>query len=159
MIKAKKNQDKKAKKECSIALKNLKFRIPKKEYKKIIAQYDCDYDKGFWGNMNIYKFLSKIIPKNFIIIDFGCYFAPQSYYFKKHTKYIGVDTISLNRFQPKNAVHYVGLITNYILENKYLIEQNNDNIFAICSYVLDQGAMEFVRRNFSNVFCFYPSKK
>lgn len=157
MIKAKKYQDEKAEKEYSKLLKSLKSRIPQKEYHEVLSQYECEYDMDFLGFLNIYKALSKIIPKHFIVIDFGCYLAPQSYYFINHKQYIGVDVVKLTRFKPLNAVHYITTIQEYICKRMQWIEQNNDHIFAICSYVPDKGACELVRKNFKNVFCFYPS--
>ena len=139
-------------------LNDLKKQILNIEFEKIVSQYGCEYDKDFLGFLNVYKPLSDLIPKNFIIIDFGCYLAAQSFYFIKHKKYIGVDVIQLERFQPLNCEHYIGSIQEFISSKANFIQEEKDHIFAICSYVPDSNACELVRKTFSNVCCFYPAK-
>lgn len=140
------------------ALRNLKLLIPLDEAQKILSQKDCEYDFQFMGFIDVYESLSRIVPKRAIIIDFGCYLAAQSYFFKNHAAYIGVDTEHMTRFQPKNATHYVGTIQEYI-ENELpelLKDTRIERIFAICSYVPDDEARELVRKTFPNVLCYYP---
>ena len=120
--------------------------------------YRVVLSNDFLGFVNIYKPVSEFVPKNKIIIDFGCYIAAQSYLFKEHKAYIGVDTTELLRFTPKNAQHFVGTIQDFI-NNKakeLLLKFSNLDFFAICSYVPDFEATEMVRKTFQNVLCYYP---
>lgn len=134
--------------------------IPASEVNKILRQYYCELDYEFLGFVNIYKPLSELIPKQHIVIDFGCYLAAQSYFFQNHKQYIGVDGVELNRFKTENTEHYVGSIQEYIEQEvpKFLTKDNNLNYFAICSYVPDDEATELVRKTFQNVCCYYPCR-
>ncbi|MDE5888913.1 MAG: hypothetical protein K2H20_02720, partial [Bacilli bacterium] len=98
------------------SLDELKSNIPKSEYNEILSQYECELDKDFLGFIDFYKGISLIVPQNMCIIDFGCYLSAQSYFFESHSLYIGVDTIKMKRFQPKNAIHYIVDIKKYINE-------------------------------------------
>jgi hypothetical protein len=128
--------------------------LPKDQVDVVMNQDMCELDYTFLGFTEIYEHLSKIIPVNFLVIDFGCYLAAQSYYFRKHKGYIGVDTTKLKRFGFTNTEHYYMSIQLFIqvLLPRYV----PDKIFAICSYVPDEEAKELVRESCKNVFVFYP---
>ena len=139
-------------------LAELKALIPKQEYHDILSQDGCELEFDFLGFIDVYKSLSELIPKNHIIIDFGCYLAAQSYFFSEHERYIGVDVVNMQRFSPANATHYVSSIQDFIAnEVPVLFEEHNELKYcAICSYVPDFKATELVRRTFPNAFCYYP---
>jgi len=71
-----------------------------KEYPKqcdrVLQQPMCDIEPDFLGFIDKYYHLSKIMPLHFTIIDFGCSYAPQAYYFRKHKQYIGIDFSTIN---------------------------------------------------------------
>lgn len=143
-------------KKCLIELKN---KIPVEEYNSVMSQQTCELDSSFLGFINVYKGLTKIIPKECIVIDFGCNLAAQSYFFKDFKKYIGVDTVKERRFNPTNCTHYICSIQEFVeseLDGLFDGKENLD-FFAICSYVPDENATELVRKTFKNVFCFYPN--
>lgn len=123
-----------------------------------MSQDMCELDSEFLGFVDVYKNLSRIIPKGSIVIDFGCYLAAQSYFFARHKMYIGVDVVSMRRFTPPNSVHYTMSIQNFIqIEVPKLFEEYDElKLCAICSYVPDFQATEMVRKTFPNVFCYYP---
>lgn len=131
--------------------------IPKYELDRILRQYECELDEEFLGFTEIYLHLSKIIPKHFTVIDFGCYLSAQAYCFTEHKQYIGVDVCILDRFQPENAAQYMCSIQDFIGEQLDGLEL--DTVFAICSYVPDDEAQEMVRETFKNVFVFYPANE
>lgn len=141
--------------QCLCELKSI---IPEFEYNEILSQEYCELDSGFLGFIDIYNAISLIVPKEMCIIDFGCYLSAQSYFFKDHSLYIGIDTIKLKRFKPKNAIHYIIDIETYINEElpKLLDKVMLDSIFAICSYVPDFNANKLIRETFTNVFSYYP---
>lgn len=139
-------------------LKELRSLIPNDEYHEVMSQDMCELDSEFLGFVDVYKNLSRIIPKGSIVIDFGCYLAAQSYFFARHKMYIGVDVVSMRRFTPPNSVHYTMSIQNFIqIEVPKLFEEYDElKLCAICSYVPDFQATEMVRKTFPNVFCYYP---
>lgn len=139
-------------------LKELRSLIPDDEYHEVMSQDMCELDSEFLGFVDVYKNLSRIIPKGSIVIDFGCYPAAQSYFFARHKMYIGVDVVSMRRFTPPNSVHYTMSIQNFIqIEVPKLFEEYDElKLCAICSYVPDFQATEMVRKTFPNVFCYYP---
>ena len=139
-------------------LKELRSLIPDDEYHEVMSQDMCELDSEFLGFVDVYKNLSRIIPKGSIVIDFGCYLAAQSYFFARHKMYIGVDVVSMRRFTPPNSVHSTMSIQNFIqIEVPKLFEEYDElKLCAICSYVPDFQATEMVRKTFPNVFCYYP---
>jgi len=139
-------------------LKELRSLIPDDEYHEVMSQDMCELDSEFLGFVDVYKNLSRIIPKGSIVIDFGCYLAAQSYFFARHKMYNGVDVVSMRRFTPPNSVHYTMSIQNFIqIEVPKLFEEYDElKLCAICSYVPDFQATEMVRKTFPNVFCYYP---
>lgn len=139
-------------------IKELQEIISQKEMQEILSQKYCELDCNFLGFVNVYKSLSLVIPKNSIVIDFGCNLAAQSYFFANHREYIGVDTVTEKRFCPANCVHYVTTIQEFIQQGGFSSMSAKENLqyFAVCSYVPDDSATELVRKTFKNVFCFYP---
>jgi hypothetical protein len=133
------------------------YLIEKEQIESVMNQDMCELDCTFLGFIEIYEHLSYIIPKNYTIIDFGCYLAAQGFYFQDHNKYIGVDLTELKRFTFKNTTHYIKSIQSFIFEN--LQEYDLDETFIICSYVPDREAKEMIRQNSKNLFIFYPSDK
>ena len=127
--------------------------IPRWQIKEVFSQDRCDIDGEFLGFTDIYENLSKIIPKYMTVIDFGCAYAPQAYYFTKHFKYIGVDSEPMTQFSTHNSEFFIMSIQNFIKNEKYIKEIS----FAICSYVPDFDAQELVRNTFPNTFVYYPT--
>lgn len=136
-------------------LKEVKEVIPDHEYEEVMGQLMCEYDYQFLGFLDVYKAASMFIPKHKTIIDFGCYLSAQAYFFSDYKKYIGVDVVDLKRFTPENAEHYVCSIQNFILDHPEFA--NDDNVFAICSYVPDREAKNLVRNTYKNCLVYYPA--
>lgn len=128
--------------------------IPVEEYREVMSQEECEYCHfSFYGFLNVYESVTHFVPKNRIIIDFGCYLAFQSYMFADYRKYIGVDVVNMKRFTPENAEHYVCTIQEFIKNHPELA---NEDVFAICSYVPDNKAREMVKNTFKDCLVFYP---
>jgi hypothetical protein len=130
--------------------------IPQSEWDKVMAQPMCDIDAGFLGFVDVYEALSKIIPKHFTVIDLGCGYNPQSYFFTGHKRYIAVDNFEDRiRFCAPNCVMYEGSIEDF-LKNPFTF--NLQETFAICSYVPSWGGDngKMVREAFPNLFVYYP---
>jgi hypothetical protein len=131
--------------------------IPQDQLDTVLNQQYCDIDGEFLGFVKEYKHLSEIIPKHFTVIDCGCAYNPQSYFFQRHKRFIAIDNFKDTiRFQAPGTEFYHISIEAFIQER--LHEFDLDETFAICSYVPDWGALnkELVRKSFKNVFVYYP---
>ena len=111
---------------------------------------------SFMGFTEVYKSLLNIVPKHFTIIDLGCCYAAQCYYFKDYKQYIGVDVLEEERFAIANTVHYEISIQKFIKETLPKLCLNLRECFAVCSYVPDEEATELARKTFPNILVYYP---
>lgn len=136
---------------------NLNEVIPQSQYDDVTSQDYCDIDWEFLGFTEIYEALSRIIPVHFTVIDLGCAYAPQSFYFQDHKAYIGVDYFTLKRFHARNTQHLLMTIETFI--DSEISKYDLDETFAICSYVPSSIAAKQARMTFPNIFTFYPSFK
>ncbi len=131
--------------------------LPPEQVKRVLSQPNCDIEPIFMGFTDIYKHLSKIIPLHFTVIDFGCSYAPQCFYFTKHKLYIGVSIGKQKRFKAKNTIHDYMSIREWICENGDWIHNNVKETFAICSYVpAPFDEIKLLRNTFENLFVYYP---
>lgn len=130
--------------------------LPVEQKERVFRSDMCDIDGEFLGFVDFYYHLSKVIPKEWIVVDLGCAYAGQSFFFEGHEKYVGVDLLVEQRFVSKNSVHYKMSVENFI--GDHLGDFDLGSTFAICSYVPpwggDNGKM--VRDSFTNCFVFYP---
>jgi len=132
--------------------------LPKKQLKDVLNQEICDIDIEFMGFIGIYKNLSQIIPQHFTIIDLGCAYNPQCFYFQRHKSYIAVDIDNTIKFKSKNCIIYEEGIEKFI-QNE-IQKYDLDETFVICSYVpLKDEINKLIRETFPNLFVFYPSNK
>ena len=117
-----------------------------------------NYDYNFFGFLEQYYHLSKIIPKHWTIIDFGCASAFQSVFFDKHKLYFGVDsnTPIEHRYKTENSVNYDCSI-EYAINNNYFKDLNLNETFVISNFVPSQCANSQIRSAFPNLFIYYPS--
>lgn len=134
--------------------------IPNEEINRIFnnsqtASAEMDY--SFMGFEDVYKSVTMFVPKGKTIIDLGCAYAPQSYYFKDYRGYIGVDTNMPDfHFKTFNSSFYEMSIQDFckkIVENKWDLEK----MFAICSYVPDEEARKIVKETFPYCLVYYPT--
>ena len=145
------------KKEIQI-LRNL---IPDDQYHSILSQYYCEYEPDFLGFINVYGPISRMVPKDKVIIDLGCYLAAQSWCFAEHKRYIGVDTDPLDRFAPPNATHLKCSIQDFLSKElpELLQQYSMSDLVAICSYVPDFSATDAAYEAFENIVVVYPGQK
>lgn len=132
--------------------------IPKKEMDKVFDYDKCEFSYDFLGFTEYYKALASIIPKGKTIIDFGCNQALQSYYFREHNRYIGIDIAipTEYRYKTDNSLHFQDEISKWIEFEFSKMRINPKECFAIINYVPDWGAQALVKQTFQNVFCYYP---
>ena len=130
--------------------------LPEKQINDVFNKNDiCDIDSSFLGFVDTYYYLSKLIPKHFTVIDFGCAYNPQCYFFLEHYHYIAVDPFRLFRFKSNNCDIYEGRIKDFIISNIFT-NLNIEQTFAICNYV-PSNEVKMVREQFKNLFTFYPN--
>lgn len=129
------------------------------EWKKV-AQ-DADIHPEFSCFADTYYHLSQIIPKDYIVIDFGAAYNSQAYFFTNHKKFIAVNPPSVpgnnGMFKPFNCEIY-RLTTGEFL--KTYGNFPDEKVFAICNYVPNwhgEDSIDLVHKNFRNVYTFYPS--
>lgn len=131
--------------------------IPKELIDKMFENADIDVDYTFLCFEEVYKAVTEFVPKDTIIIDFGCAYAFQSWYFKDYKKYIGVEIQGNENSVLKldNSEFYFMSIQEFISEFDKL-GYDKEKVFAVCSYVTDKQARQTVRENFPNCLVYYP---
>lgn len=131
--------------------------LPKDECDKVFDGPECDIEPCFMGFVEIYEGLAKIIPQHYTVVDLGCAYNPQAYYFANHKEYLAVDISDCVKFQPPNCKIFHMSIEAFIMSETQ--KMNLSETFAICSYVPPWGGdnMKLVRDAFTNVFTFYPA--
>lgn len=103
-----------------------------------------------------YKFASMLVPETWIILDLGCGYAAQAYYFTNHKKYIAVDCyseIDCFRFQTDNMEFFNMSIQKFLSTHHFV---DLEHVFAICSAVPDEEAQELTVEIFPNHYVWYP---
>ena len=132
--------------------------IPKELMNKVFEYDKCEFAIDFLGFAEYYKALATIIPKGKTIIDFGCNQAVQSWYFREHKRYIGIDWAIPTEYRLKtdNSLHFKEGISHWIEFEFHKLGISEKDCFAICNYVPDWGAQAIVKQRFQNVFNFYP---
>lgn len=136
---------------------NLFKQIPKPLIDKLFENGDIDVDYTFLGFEEVYQAVLIFVPKDNIIIDLGCAYAFQSWYFKDYKKYIGVDvaTNESSVLKLDNSEFYFMSIQEFISEFDKL-GYDKEKVFAVCSYVPDEQARQMVRENFPYCLVYYP---
>ena len=136
----------------------LRRMIPMEVIDPLLAQDLCELDYDFLCFADVYAAVADVIPKDFIIVDFGSYMAAQSYFFQQHRGYIGIDSFDdwwapgTRRFTTENSVMVTGRI-----EEVVPIIPDAPYIYAVCSYVPDETAQRMVAERYRNHFVYYPS--
>lgn len=143
--------------------------VPAEEMTRVCAQACSEIEpSAYMGALHIYRPLRELIPRSRIVLDLGCYLAPQAYYFTDHRGYVGVDQLTdfakvggtgeeMLRFAPTNARHYACSIQYFITEVWPTLGLEVGDVFAICSYVPDSAAVKLVKQAFDDVLIYYPS--
>ena len=133
--------------------------IPKEEIERVFRESDtasAEMDPSFLCFEDAYRIAAGIANKDTVILDFGCAYAPQSYYFTHCAKYIGIDLPFGNdvRFSPKNAAFYLMSGQQFIENILPRIEHNKYNTIAICSWCPDRELQEMVKGFRNHIVCY-----
>jgi len=134
-------------------LTDLLSMIPRDQIEAVMKDGAGQIDHTFIGFIDVYEALSKIIPKNFTVIDLGCAFNPQCFYFKDHKEYVAVDVSDCKKFKSENCTIFEISIEDFI--ERHIHQYDLNKTFAICSYVPIYNTAT-VREAFNNLFIFYP---
>lgn len=120
----------------------------------------AELDFTFLGFEDIYKDVLNFAPKDKMIIDLGCGYAAQSYYFREHEKYIGVDACgnSDTVIHTENSEFYFMSIQDFIKDVLPVLGIDPKDVFAVCSYVPDKAARELVAGTFPYCRVYYPGE-
>lgn len=142
--------------------KRLISKLPKDQCANVLnpeinLYVDISIDETFLGFTEVYEYLSFIIPKHFTVIDLGCGYNAQCFFFTEHQRYIAVDKINCVKFKADNCTIFHEDINDFI--SKFAHTFDLDKTFAICNYAYkmfpDNG--ELARKTFTNLFVYYPS--
>lgn len=149
--------------------------IPQERIRQVFESSEtvgAECDHTFLGFEKVYKAVTLFVPKSKIIIDLGCAYAFQSWYFRDYAKYIGVDydTKENDVLKTENSEFYFmsiqKFIKEYVWEDQYGFREIRlpgmgpkrlEDVFAICSYVVDEKAQRLVRETFPNCLVYYPN--
>ena len=118
------------------------------------AGAEMDYE--FLGFEDVYKAVTLFVQKSKIIIDFGCSYAFQSWYFRDYKKYIGVDAWTDAFLETENSRFFSMKIQDFIREVFPVLGCEKEEVFAVCSYVPDREARRMVRESFPYCLVYYP---
>ena len=140
--------------------------ISLKLYEKLLKNgYEKQVDKIFevgWGDigpeflgfLQPYFYLSKFISTERTIIDLGCAYGFQSYYFRAHKKYVGVDHRNKPFLQTENSQYFSMDIEEFIKHELTKFK----NTFAICNFVpCKDSTKKLIKEAFEDLFIFYVS--
>lgn len=110
-----------------------------------------------------YYYLSRMIPKDWTVIDFGCAYNPQSYLFQDHKRHIAIEPKWLDKdfhfeyFQAPNT-ELLFMTGQEFIENELpKMNLDLDKTFAIVNYVPSGACNLMVRETFKNVWAYYPA--
>ena len=150
---------------CTDYMHYVRSLIPDKEMKRVMmsdASAEICTDDLMCGGATYY-YLSRMIPKEWTVIDFGCAYNPQSYLFQCHKRHIAIEPKWLDKdfhfeyFQAPNT-ELLFMTGQEFIENE-LPKMNLDlnKTFAIVNYVPSGACNLMVRETFKNVWAYYPA--
>lgn len=139
----------------------LAITIPKEQQDRVYeGMGGYELNSEFMGFVKTYWHLSRLIPKDYHIFDFGAGYNAQSYFFTEHESYSAIEPeLNIEKefimFQPPNCTIYNTDARTFLKTFKDIPEKS----FAIVNFVpswFEQNALELVKRRFQNCYTFYP---
>lgn len=133
--------------------------IPRAELTRLLRQDYCELEPDFLCFEPAYQAAAEFVPKDYIIVDFGCYLALQAYLFTRHRCYIGIDCLeqdsrfqNLERAKTANSLMLCARVQD-LLPSLW----HGSNLYVMAVAVPDIEVQEAVRR-MPNHFLWYPGK-
>lgn len=134
------------------------YALDKEMLRRVVDAQEMSLDFEFLGFTSVYRHLAHIVPLHFTIVDLGCNAACQSYYFRKHKGYIGIDRLALDaRFRLPGHEHLVADAKDWVKDQAD--RSRYYPMFAISSYVPDEELNLLIRAKFQDLFVFYPKSR
>lgn len=120
------------------------------------AEMDCTY----LGFEDVYKRVLEHVPKEYTILDLGCAYACQSWFFRDHAGYIGVDGWGNDDsvIHTENSRFYFMTIQDFVRDVLPTLGVDLEKVFAVCSAVPDWNAQALVKETFSSCLVWYPGE-
>ena len=136
--------------------------IPKEELDRVFETSDSasgDMDFEFLCFEEVYMYVKEHCNKDTVIIDFGCAYMPQAYWFTDCKKYIGIDLPFRNnvRFKTDNSELYLMSGQKFIKNILPTLDLDMEKVIAICSYVPDEELEQMVAEHFKYNYVQYCS--
>lgn len=128
---------------------------------RVLSTPNCDIDPEFLGFVDFYAHLSALIPRHWTVIDLGCAYAPQAWYFRNHREYLGIDgfTPLPARFAFPNSRHLEQRIETFLDDYEAGRIAARKPVFAVMNYVpVNSVTKERVRATFPHLFVYYPQR-
>ena len=142
--------------------------IPKDELNRKLRSDYCEIDVTMLCFEENYIPIANNVPKEFTIVDCGCYMAAQSYLFKDFSRYIGVDSydksgslswyIPPERFTSENTTHLSLSIKDFLKSDNFKA-LDLDTTYFICSAVPAFEETSELFDNTKNCAVFYPGRE
>ncbi len=136
--------------------------IPDEEWERVMkgaawSEIDCNFmtcGTGYYYN------LSKMIDKEWTVIDLGCGYNAQSYLFQDHARYIAVNPIvfiaEFGFFQAPETEFYGIDGQNFIRKILPNLQLDLNAVFCIVNYVPSEDCIKSALATFKNIWVYYP---
>jgi hypothetical protein len=146
---------------CNLIRNNI---IPKEEMERVFNESysaSAEMDASFLCFEDEYEYVLENTSKKDIIIDLGCAYNPQCWYFKDYDRYIAVDLPMFDdvRFDSGNVEFYIMSIQQFIQEEFPKLGIALEDCVAICNAVPDKEAQKMVRDFFPRHYVSYPGEE
>lgn len=127
--------------------------IPISEIERVFTESDSasgDIDMSFLCFEEVYEKVKEYCNEETIVIDLGCSYMAQAYWFTDCKKYIGVDLPFRNnvKFKTDNSELYLMSGQRFITEKLPSLGLDMENVIAVCSYVPDKELQQLVAHTF-----------
>lgn len=150
---------------CTDYMHYVRSLIPDKEMKRVMesdASAEICTDNLMCGGATYY-YLSRMIPKDWTVIDTGCAYNAQSYLFQNHKRHIAVEPewkdsdFRVEYFKAPNTEMLFMTGQDFIENVLPKMNLDLDKTFAIVNYVPSGACNLMARETFKNIYTYYPS--
>lgn len=138
--------------------------IPKEEIERVMKS---DASAEIHANCHMcggetYYYLSRLIPKDWTVIDIGCAYNSQSYLFQDHKRHIAIEPVwhgddwHFEYFKAPNTEMLFMTGQEFIQDELPKMDLDLDKTFCIVNFVPSGAANLMARETFKNIYTFYP---
>ena len=142
--------------------------IPSEEWQRVMksdASAEIHANSLMCGG-ETYYYLSRMIPKDWTVVDIGAAYGAQSYLFQNHAKYIAVEPyvscegFRIENFKANGTERYDVSAGKFINEILPTLNLDLKKTFAIANYIpnwFGENPIELTRQTFPNCYTYYPA--